>query len=480
MDRYKQKLGVCLHLYTKILLKTHIIPLLIQEKKFGFYDKWYMPDKYVIACHKGIQTKCKDQFVELFETAKKDRWNVEMAKQAFIAQYTVTTIEHKDIIFAWAIMQSFFYPLMKVSDLTPFLFLWGSGDMKISSMGKNVTSKWWNHLGKDDAGKNTEAINGNTTMANLKEYIATINLGYLFDDIHKGFGEEILGLLKSYLTIGSYWGIKNKKSEEETAIAFKCSPFFTGNEVPLAFLDPQFLMRGIVPKITKATTAEEKNRFIEVMNKIPNGLIGWAIYQITENWTQEQLIEQYNKISLFFQDAKIETRARANTIIRLLTLGKQFCKEWFGIELNLIELPIVIQSTKEIGNMEIREAVQCQLINGDLNISANRKESIDHTVRFDCSVPWIKSPIYSYTRNKVEGKIYTLTNYHDLCLYLRIPKNQQSSLRQLFVMFGNYFSNEEFIDETVRKKDDLLGTNQRYSQAIFIPLTDLEKEEIKK
>lgn len=456
--------------YLDFLVEFKPIPVIAEEKHLGFFDKWYLPDKYYIRVHKGIMENTRDCIAQMFTKP----FTETQAIHAFQQQYEATTIPYKDYIFGWAIMQSFFFPLFPKTDLIPFLFLWGSGDMGISSIGKAVTARWWGHLGKDETGKQMEVLNSGITDANIKEYLASINLGYVIDDIHQNWGDNILGLLKTYLTNFTSWTLKNQQSEQKTNIGFKASPFFTGNEVPKALLDPQMLTRGLVLIINQKATAQDASNYRKVMETIPTGLIGWYIYQKTKDWTQETLFSLFSASTIkdLFTECKDE-KARANSIYRLFQIAKQLCQDWFHITLNHSELPVLLQQTRTLGNIELTTNMLLQIQYGNVTDPMNSK-IINETVKFDCNYSWIKNPIYPHKRNGVEGIIYNGNNLKDLEAYLQIQRKEGRSMKQFAQIAKNYFPDAEFVEDTLSKKDPFQDKTIAFRLSIFIPQKNID------
>jgi hypothetical protein len=475
------KIMPLLNMYFESEIQRHESLVVEVVDKFGFEDKWYMPDQYEIQLHPGIMTSCKEGMKQCFENIIDHHYTTVDGIDAFQRQYEVTSIENKDILFAWGMMQPFYFTLFNETELIPYILLWGPGDAGISSMGKSITSKWWGHTGIDNSGRPIDLILSTTTNANLKEYIATIALGMVFDDLSRNWAKDLLSFFKGYLTNFSQWQVKNKESRADVKYSFKVAPLFTTNDPPELFQDPQLLSRGIVFKILSKPNALMAKAYKETMGSIPRGLIGWTIYQLTKTWTKAQLVSKYRDTPGFFQDKKDQDTARADTIIRLLMLGKSICKELFSIELQFtdVELAKQIQTTKSSINISVTEALTQQIQFGEINLPDNQEEMKNHCRKFRCTIDWIKEPIHLHTKEekdkkKIEGWIYTNQNLADLCHHLG---QEKPSLRQFYQTIRSSFADIVFIDNSIRKKHILLDKDICYKGAIFFPFEAIETEE---
>jgi hypothetical protein len=470
----KPKFKVLFRCYVECMIAMHKLTPRSQVMKMGFYDHWYLPNHYAIKTHAGIMSRIRDALADLFTrnfTEKQALW-------AFQEQYKVTTLEYKDVIFAWACMQCFFFPLIERTNLIPFIFLWGEGDAGISSMGKAVTVKWFDHLGKDDAGLRIEVINSSQTAPNVREFMASVNLGIVIDDMHLQYGEDVLALFKTILTNLSAWQIKNKQSKQEFSSVYKAPPFFTGNDLPKMFKNPQMIQRGIIIPVKnriKDTTQNIKNgeSYNQTMVKIPNGLIGWYIFEKTKDWTKQDLLDKYDKMPNLYSE---ESKHRSNTIYKLFQLGKQFCKEWFGIELDLTALPSLIHDTKKTGNDQFHAGVSTQLREGDITDPYNLRRIKDGDgikEIFEPNSRWITTPVYTHTNTKSEpkrkGKVYCVQNLRDLYKYLDVSRDEQASLPQFLNMIKPYWPDAEIFDYPVRKVNPLSNQPVNIRNPIFIP-----------
>jgi hypothetical protein len=463
--------------------KVGDLKLYHQCNKLGFLDRWYLPDKDRIRCHPGIQAKINQSLKEMLSKP----WKDEDAVKAFQAQYAATTIQYRDIIFAWGLMQLFYYALKRKTDLVPYLFLCGIGDAGITTVGKHITEKWFDHLPKGDEGDKIEALNSATTIASLKEYLSSMPIAFLFDDLCKTWGQRdsSKSLFKNILTTNSAWTIKDRESNEVSSMMYKVAPILTGNTVPELFTDPQMLMRGIILFITQKTTVEQATNYRKVMDGIPNGLIGWYLIKRTRQWTKEGLEVLYLSMKDYYPDTKSQdARVRLNTIYKLLMMGKYLAHEFFNVELDLTGLGVLINETKQVGSDELYTTVMTQIQSGDLLNEQNLKRvygssnegirSIDKTV-FDPQEKWIVSGIYHHSRDGKNGIIYTVPNLIDLKKYLKTV--DELSLKQLSLLLQPFFPSLEFIDSTVKKKNPLSEDDKIslvFRQAIWINMDDLK------
>jgi len=459
---------VLLSKYSEILESLKLVPIINHTRRLGFIDKWYLPNEYRILPHPGIGEKICRQMEILFQT----NYQPDLARKLLKLQYEVTTLPYKDIIFAWGLAAPFFYSLLKVTDLIPYIALWGDGDVGITRICKDISVKWWNHLGSDDAGRVLEALVSTTTLPNLREYISSVPLPILCDDLGTNWGRECLTLFKSYMTGSGQWEIKDKTSKQVVAMAYKAPLLFTFNQYPTIFNDAQLLMRGIVLKMKKAANEEEAKRYRETMRQMPSGIIGRHIYELSKKWTQESLILDYMAFARVLAPLHTENSVvnnRMNVIYTLLHFGKKLAKDWFDLDLNLTELPVLLNSTQKIGSEEIDELIQQQILNGKIEKDgAIITHWAEEYGKFKPGLDWIKNPIYPVMHNKKPGYLYTNINLRDLTNFMRTPIDEKWTLKQLLQLIRKFHPEAEIIDNPV-KITDPFGQKFSVRGPIWIP-----------
>ncbi|MFX0102099.1 MAG: hypothetical protein ACFFCS_21210 [Candidatus Hodarchaeota archaeon] len=394
--KYKIIFGVLISKY----VKEHDIPRKEYSPLCGFSrDGWRLPGKFWIKFTQGIQQSQRENIEEMMSI----NVDSQQARKYMKILYNSIYIEHKDIFFARSMVMPFLYSLRERTSLIPWLSTGSSfGGTGKSSMLKTMTTKIWN---VPDKVLNKEVLDSESRAG---DYFSLSTFGTVIDDAGD-MNPKIKNIIKTYVTQESRF--QRKTIEHKLAIdKVFCSPLnFTFNTPPELFDDIAFLERGIHVPLTIIMTKENDEKFKRI-KEIPNGYLGKYLYEQTKDWDYESLVKLYENMPSI-------DGIRANVIYKTLYLGNWIMKEFFGISLNLNDVPNLIAETLSVGSDDIISLFLSQI---DEGVKAEREY-------------WVKGKI-SQKYNKdgtLKGFFYTINNLQDLISRLNLKNITMSGFCEI-------------------------------------------------
>lgn len=362
----------------------------------------------------------------------------------FTEFYTKTAIDHKDIIISWGLISPFLHALKSHTDVTPFLSLWGPHGVGKSGIMEQLirilTGKIYSYSAANLDSK-----------SRAPAFLSMFTFPILFDDV-QDLNDEFLSDLKKYGT-GDTENIKFDKNNQIAMKATLCTALVqTMNNLTDMFKDPAFVNRNILLKIK---TTFEENNWKEIAELIPDGLLGYWIYQRTKSMSFKDLINIYKSKSTLCKDI------RHGRIDKLLQMGAHFAAEWFGLILDLSEIPKILTETSESGNEDILSNIEEQIMSKWINRE-------DGTRSNKLIQAWVKHPVSSFIYNDIQGYLYINCNLIDL---KRSIADSKLSMPKLFDRLKPVWKHTEYGSFTVPKEI----TKTKSIKGIFIPLSDLER-----
>jgi hypothetical protein len=171
--------------------------------------------------------------------------------------------------------------------------------------------------------------------------------------------------------------------------------------------------------------------------------------------------------------------SRANETWRLWHFGALLFKEFFGIELDLTDLPGYILATREIVSVDWVDIITTQIRDGKRKeITIGFGENSRTEERFSPENKWIKHEILECSEGDACGYLYTSMNLKDMINGLHM--GDKIKLPALLVQLEN---GDGAWKEIVMVKNKKIKVGKKWEQhrGIFIPekavfLTDAEKE----
>lgn len=420
-------------------------------------DGWKLPDQAHIIMNTGIQSRIRDHLKTMMMLVI----DPPKVKQSFVDLYQATTLQNKDIIFAYALVAPFLYALRPYTRLMPVLAL-GSveGGTGKTMMAVALTTRIWSNLEQEALNKDNL-----TSVSRAFEYFSSSTFPIPLDDVGD-MKDDIKPDLKAYLTQDNFW--ERKKKDQSLAISKPlCSPLIlTFNSLPSLFDDLPMLERTIYIPVTQKPTNAQNEHFITVFHSIPRGTIGKYIYSITSDWTLATLQEFYDSQP----DLSGSTDSRMNISYRLLKLGAYFAKQWFNLDLDLQELPRILTETRLLGNDDLLALIQIQIEIGN---------KIDTDLTFvNKQYPWIHAPIISHPYNGKEGILYGVGNLQELKRYLNQSK---ISLPLLTNLLQNKWGKDIVYGTITHKNTDakrIFIPNSAYMNELEVTRVESEKKQI--
>ena len=143
-----------------------------------------------------------------------------------------------------------------------------------------------------------------------------------------------------------------------------------------------------------------------------------------------------------------------------MLLGKHFAKQWFNIDLNLHQLPMVIKKTLMAGNEEIVDLIVRQIDESEDFIMTEQGffENVNRK-------SWVKYPVAEYENKGEKGYLYVVNNAYDLSD--RMHRQKKLSLKNLMLILETEWESIEY------GSFYLPGTKAGSVRGIFIPLGEI-------
>lgn len=350
------------------------IPFTPVVSKCGFtLNRWQIPPDFEFESKSGIKQLC----IKNIQKAMQQQVNQKTAWKYARELYNATSVEDKDILFAWMMIAPFFDALLDETDLRPCLILEGDNSTGKTQIAKLITKKIWGNFEEVIAPNNLQSD------SRTDDYLCTSTFGVVFDDVDN-LDSKILGILKSYTTSR----VRNQKKNLDHGLELDDEMIawiiLTCNELPSALNDPHFLSRVFLLPINTQPTEQQKKHFKSVNNKIPDGYLGKFFVETTKNWKVEDVLKIYNQ-----QEPQSVFNLRQNTIYRLILTGAELFEHVFGFQL-------------QIGIDELTELLITILTKNDKDILTAVILHIQDSMRSP------QTRILSHTlRNGVNGVVYT-------------------------------------------------------------------------
>ncbi len=371
-DKGKNNITIVLNQYCNSLEdSSHLV-----KKGMGFFDEgWVLPGLHIFNFREGNQKN-------IYENIKKMmKLNVDnnIAKRQFRRIYECTTISNKDYVFAWNLAAPFMTYIKQKKKSAPFLSMGGEADVGKSAIGLFFAKNFW--------GSQTDVVLSSTSTSNMKGRMSASTFPLILDEA-EFFTKSFINDLKSHATTMSPF--RRKKGQDLDVDSYLLAPLMlTYNRTPEMFELPEIRTRDLDLEIVlyENTTGYDWD---EETDKYPIGYFGKYIISKTMNWTGKDIMALLNKMD----DQGLRTK-RAQIIAKLLSLGKWFAKEYFGLELNISNLPTLIRKTQMINVTRYLEL---------LRIYSRESFKKKNMLRYS-GPKWISSdPIYSEIKH-VNGEV---------------------------------------------------------------------------
>lgn len=409
----KQIFGPLIYQY----MKKSDIPERILREVCGWTeeDGWVFPPEYYIAFNDGIQRKFKANIKKMYLT----EIDKELIRKRFRNLYNVIRVSHRDYIFAYAVVAPFFYALLPRTKLSPFLAMHSpGGDTGKSSMLELVTEIFWNTM------KITK--NNYESISRARDYFSNSSLPTGIDDVddieNNTKSGDFSATMKSITTGRSRAQVKNRDQSLKMDKPFCSSPIFTFNRAPEFFNEPAVPTRGLILSMNKKLEYKDKKLWNKYLHQIKKGEIGKLIIQETRDLTYDDLVELYEK-QPNLKNVDKELGIRVHTIYKLLHLGKELFKRIFGIDLDLTELPSLIEQSRQFGSDDIFSLIEVQL----------HEASVTDPKSFTPRKPrsWFGSPVIETEHKGEWGYIYHTDCLQDLKNRLKTHISGVPELREI-------------------------------------------------
>jgi hypothetical protein len=430
----KQIFGPLIHHY----VNAANIQVMEYSPECGFTRHgWRMPDKYYIK-FSDLQSKIKRGLDAMLNMKVID----DEAKFLMRELYESVSLKYKDVIFAYGAIAPFLYALRDYTDLMPWMSLYSIiGGTGKTPAGVMITQKIWFNLPRPFLTKDQVS-----SEARFGDFISATTLPVLIDDCGD-LPEKINNTIKDYITGEA--GFTRLNANRSVGIDKNYSSpiimsFNTPNDL---YNDVAFLSRGFNVPVNNTPSTEEVARFKESWHNLERGYIGKYIYEQTKHEPYEYFINLFEHFD-GWEDAP---NPRANTIYKLIQMGKYLYNKWFGIELDVEAIKELVLKTLEMGSEDIFTIIQIQIL---LSVHENDEPVFPNQAKRD----WIKEKIIFHDGRDFTGYCYNASNLQDL--------KDRLNMRQRFTL--------ENLAEVLRKKWDEVEMRQvRLSgsrmRCLFIP-----------
>lgn len=424
--KYLSLIGILIQKY----VRDKNIPQFETTDLMGFSELgWKLPDNAKVIMNAGIQSDIAENLKKMVTL----KINDEEVKKKFRALYDAIHWKQKDIFIAYLCIAQYQYAMIDITHLILDLALWGMPKIGKSFLAEIFCLIWCNLTNE---AKILTRLQMNESRG--LEYLSSSTFPLPIDDCGE-MADVIKSEIKASRTGKARMQRKNKWGQLEIDKPITNPLVYTFNELPLMFNDGAYLERVLILREDHKPTSEQIKKGQQAIENIKKGEIGKYIIEQTKTWDLSTLKQFYNSIP----DNPTCTDARMNTIWRLLSMGARFAYIWFGLKLDLKDLPKIIDETRILGNTEIIDLIQDQI-----NI---------------CSLGFTKDefvhPIFIHTlKEGISGYLYDVWNLQDL---KKTTKDYDWNLDRLTSVLQNRFGEGVFKDRITYEH----GTKHR----IFIP-----------
>lgn len=272
------------------------------------------------------------------------------AAEFFKMIYENTTIKYKDIIFAWNFAAPFMHCIKQMVKLMPILALGGEGDAGKTAIMDLLGIKL---NGTCDS---IESKDSTYTESRFCGSLAGSTWPVFIDDAEK-MNERITDTAKTHSTTNVYF--KRKKGQKFDINVLLVSPICINfNRTPKIFKDPYARQRILYLDIE---LLKDVDNWELIMEGIPNGYIARYIIDCTKEWDNEFIKEFLLQCDISRYNVRTK---RSKKMCQIIEFGKYICKEFLGIELDLTDLPSILENTKNSGLEQLTEAIRHMAIRG--------------------------------------------------------------------------------------------------------------------
>jgi hypothetical protein len=407
---------------------------------------WQLPPEFYFVAGNEFREKIEEDIRASLEKAPPSR---DRAVQKMKEIFEITSMDHKDYIFAYGIVAVFLFALRRVTKLLPLLALGGAGGKGKTAIEEFFTCVFWGNI---------PGIVGSAIMeteARVQGYLTGSTMPVCIDDC-QDLKDFVTSIFKRYTTVSET--VKKLNPDQSTKMDCQyCSPvMMTFNNYPVLFNDPAFRQRIIVLIINEI---KQNDKWNEVCNSIEKGELGRYVIAATKEMKFADLVSLYQKM-----DSMDMKEGRGKTIARLMNLGKYFAKELFDLDLDLSKLPFIIQDSLKMGNEEMIDLIRTQ-IRQSQQFKINKEDVLENPNRRS----WVIAPVeyverkFKDSRNLIKGFMYTTDNAFDLA------RQMNKTVKEVNLKNVSLILETEW--KTIRY--DTFYTKSGTIRAIFIPLSEL-------
>lgn len=400
-SKYKNIIKTLLNIY----FRSHEIPEMQVCDYLGYSPEngWQLPDKYLLnRAGSDIRSKVSEMMMKNLVDVSytEDQVIVDMKKL-----YDITGIQYKDYFFAFGCVGGFIPAIKKEIRIAPPVALGGDPDKGKTPMAELISAKWWGHV-ESGMGESFHSI------AQFQHYLSSAALPFLIDDC-EDLPAKLVGIIKRMTTQKNPFKKLNADQSTRMSADLIGVLLFTYNNYPALFQHVAMRKRMVNFIIESIQKHPDWNEFY---NALPAGEFGWLVIQKTKGLTFRELMKQYNSMDgMGYKD-------RMGYIIKYYQLGAYFMKQWFNIELDIKELPVLIRETIATTDEDLISLI-VTMVNEGTNFIMN-----DDGILFNPNKSsWVKRPIETKTYNArgrdnppVDGILIHFDNVQDLCNHLRV------------------------------------------------------------
>lgn len=404
-----RSMGVAKQIFGPLVLeycKQYIPKIAEYESRCGFTrDRgWVLPDAYHIRFLRGQQSKCRAGLTRMSKMLIHEHEAREMMKEL----YDGVSIRYKDVLFAWGAIAPFMHALVDHTGIMPIMSL-GSiiGTTGKTPAAELVTSLIWDNIPHKYI--STDEFN---SEARAQQYLSTSTFPICVDEC-ADLSDRLTQLIKSHATGEQDYSRLTQKSTLAFDRPLTSPIILTWNTRPILMEDYNFLARVIHVPVDEMPTTSDRERFIQARAGVTRGYLGKYIYTKTAAWTVEDIIPRLER----YQWLEAPT-PRAGVIYKLIRLGGEFFKEWFGITLDHKHVQKLILETMAMHGTDLRANIISQFVDG-------RDDKLvkvwDADTKCYMELPdfkplrkWITTPVQAVCTRVHDGYIYTQDNLTDL------------------------------------------------------------------
>jgi hypothetical protein len=421
-------------LFTIYLIKYQV-PQKQSANYCGFGEEgWRLPPHYTFP---SIRDGIGQDILVGIEYMMKISTNKDDAITYFRDIYTATTIQYKDIIFAFFFAEIFAFSLKNHIGLQPILAIGssnggGKGKTKISTF---LTTKIWNNLGD----KEVLSIDNVSSSSRFFDYISATTFSIVIDDCTE-LGEDMRKYLKAHATSNTTVDRKNVNQDLQAKKVLKSSINLTFNDFPDWFYGSAFLERTLCLNINQQQNfpPKEGDTWRKLFNKIPKGYLGRYIIEVTKDWTGLKVQNLFDE-----QPQHSINTDRENLIYRFVHFGAQIIDILFNIRLDLQGLRELIYNTSKNVNQEIFDDFLNQL-QSNSEIKMNHTKKGDYFAYTKKNLNNLKSRYKFFERVKSISSLEKLSKIVGKHIKCDLTKqrlswmNQSSSVRMIRIYISDY------------------------------------------